>query len=306
MNDETKKASLRESQPVTTLATPTAFSPGSWTESGFVYYGRLLSQEIRRVPSSGGTPEVVADLAGNAGNLRCVEVLPGEAAILATIGGSVRLVNVQDGSHEAFLDNAVCPRYASSGHLVFGRGNTLFAVAFDPENFTMKGSPVPVLEGVDMTRGAGTTTDRPLQFAFSRTGHLFYVPQWSRDIQIVRVDRAGKTEPLLEIAGQYSAPAVSPDGDAIAVQDAASDLWILEWERDVLRRVTFDPGSESRPIWTPDGEHLTYFSVQDGGPSFEWIRSDGVANAKCSWSSETSRSARRARRTGLRTAPCLR
>ena len=217
LTDETKKASLREDQPATTLSSGATFEAGTWTESGFVYYGRPPLREVQRVSSSGGAPEVVAKF--DDGALRCVEVLPGENAVLATVGSDVKLIHLRDGAQEPFLENALCPRYAPSGHLVFGRGNALFAVAFDPESLMINGSPVPVLEGVTLGWGGQTT-----QFAFSKTGHLLYVPQSRLDVGIMRVDRAGTTEPLLRTPGQFSSVSVSPDGTAIAVHDTASDL----------------------------------------------------------------------------------
>ena len=61
----------------------------------------------------------------------------------------------------------------------------------------------------------------------------------------------------------------SPDGHQLAldIYDGAQwDVWIYDWERDNLSRLTFDPANEGRPIWTPDGRRIV-FTLTGTGPS---------------------------------------
>ncbi len=61
-------------------------------------------------------------------------------------------------------------RYISSGHLVYGVGATLLAVAFDLRRLEVEGTPVPVLEQVKtMPNGAAN-------MSISDAGTLVYVP----------------------------------------------------------------------------------------------------------------------------------
>ena len=59
---------------------------------------------------------------------------------------------------------------------------------------------------------------------------------------------------------------MSPDGTKIAVSVIGPenlDVWIYDLVRDTLMRLTFDPGVELFPIWTPDGQRVA-FGSQDG------------------------------------------
>ena len=56
------------------------------------------------------------------------------------------------------------------------------------------------------------------------------------------LDGAGKTQPLLAKPGFYLRPRLSPDGQrlAISVSDGSNpDIWIYEWQRDTMTRLTF-------------------------------------------------------------------
>ena len=76
----------------------------------------------------------------------------------------------------------------------------------------------------------------------------------------------------------YMSPRLSPDGSRLAVQassDERSDIWVYELAGDTqIRRLTFE-GNNIRPIWTPDGEHVTFASDRDGPLSIYWQAADG-------------------------------
>jgi TolB protein len=39
-----------------------------------------------------------------------------------------------------------------------------------------------------------------------------------------------------------------------------ADVWIYEWARDTLTRLTFDPANDGNPMWTPDGKRIVFAS----------------------------------------------
>ena len=56
------------------------------------------------------------------------------------------------------------------------------------------------------------------------------------------LDSTGKTQPLLAKPGRYQRPSLSPDGQRLALEipeGANRDLWIYQWQRDTLTRLTF-------------------------------------------------------------------
>jgi len=92
------------------------------------------------------------------------------------------------------------------------------------------------------------------QFDFSRTGTFVYLAgkggswNWS----IFWLDSSGKTQPLRATPGTYFAPRFSPDGKRLALtisEGSNSDIWIYEWERDTISRLTFGPEFDSWPVW---------------------------------------------------------
>ena len=69
--------------------------------------------------------------------------------------------------------------------------------------------------------------------------------------------------------GAYRDPALSPDERKVAVArvDPATgthDIWLLEPTREVMSRLTFQPGDEISPVWSPDGSRIVFASDRDG------------------------------------------
>jgi serine/threonine-protein kinase len=59
-----------------------------------------------------------------------------------------------------------------------------------------------------------------------------------------------------------------------------TDTWVYEWERDTLTRLTFGGEFNSSPVWTTDGQRITYSSRETSGvSSLYWKRADGAGDA---------------------------
>jgi Tol biopolymer transport system component len=130
-------------------------------------------------------------------------------------------------------------------------------VPFDANRLQVKGSPVPVLEGVQNLVGPFAS------FGFSDSGTLAYVTgvaPASANNTLVWVDRNGAEQPLPAPPRRYVAPAISPDGKRVAVHIAdgspisnKSDIWLYGLARGELTRLTLDERSIV-PVWTPDSK----------------------------------------------------
>jgi hypothetical protein len=116
--------------------------------------------------------------------------------------------------------------------------------------------------------------------ALSASGTLVY-----SDVQplarLVWLDESNTQRPLLDVKADYHhEPALSPDGKRVAValrESGNTDLWVYEWERDQRTRLTFVPGGDSSPVWTPDGKYVVFSSTRHGGvENLYAIRSDGA------------------------------
>ena len=80
--------------------------------------------------------------------------------------------------------------------------------------------------------------------------------------RMVWVDRSGIEEALTAEPRGYRDPRISPDGDraAVTVDNDDGDIWIWEFDRDTLTRLTFAPEGDSAPVWAADGEQIVFRS----------------------------------------------
>src|SRR5262249_37648652 len=160
--------------------------------------------------------------------------------------------------------------YVSSGHLVYIAEGTLRAVPFDLARLETRGTPVTVLPRVVTTpEGAG-------DFVVAADGTLAYVDAPGAKATAARtlvwVDRQGREETLTAAPRPYFHPRLSPDGTrvAVAIEDQENDIWVWDFARRTLDRLTFGPASDFAPVWTPDGRRLVFFSQRDGGGGVVW------------------------------------
>ena len=92
------------------------------------------------------------------------------------------------------------------------------------------------------------------------------------------VDRQGRETPIPAPPRAYVYPRLSPDGTRVAVSatDQEYDIWVWDLGRTTLTRVTFDPGFDAYPVWTPDGRRLIFSSERAGARNLFWQAADGT------------------------------
>jgi serine/threonine-protein kinase len=71
---------------------------------------------------------------------------------------------------------------------------------------------------------------------------------------------------------------LSPDGKRVALdsRDEESDIWIWDFERQNLTRLTFDSGLDRAPIWTTDGRRIAFTSQVGAKLRLYWQVADGT------------------------------
>jgi Tol biopolymer transport system component len=86
--------------------------------------------------------------------------------------------------------------------------------------------------------------------------------------KLVWFDRSGAALKDAEVESRTIAnPELSPDGRRVAFNQMASgnnDIWVLDMERGVQSRLTFDEGLDHSPLWSPDGSHVVFWSNRKG------------------------------------------
>ena len=162
----------------------------------------------------------------------------------------------------------MAPTDVATGHMVFWREGSLWAVPFDPDRLTVSGTPVAVVEGVEIHVPQGGPN-----YAVGSDGTLVYIAAGEDVLEqrsLVWVDREGRSESANGNLRAYRSLRLSPDGQRVAVSagDVNVDIWIDDLTQHMSNRFTFDPAFDLWPVWTPDGEHIVFTSGRDGAVDF--------------------------------------
>ena len=271
---------------VTVLGVGTETRGATWGVDDTIIFGTNTSSGLWRVPVGGGTPELLTTLdeANGEINHSWPELLPGGEAVLFTTRRSVVNADLLDqiavrhlgtGEQRVLVSSGTYPKYVPTGHLVYAFAGTLRAVPFDLDQLTVTGNPVGVLEGV-FTKVSGAA-----DVAVAQDGSLVYVTGVESQVvprTLALVDRNGQIEPLGVPPAAYRSPRLSSDGSKLAVWtegEERSDVWVYDLSGETQIRQLTQGGQNGFPIWTPDGERLTFSSDRDGGQSIYWQPADG-------------------------------
>jgi serine/threonine-protein kinase len=168
-------------------------------------------------------------------------------------------------------------RYLPVGLITYALADNLFAVPFDVNTLKVTGGPVPIAQGVLRAAGGNTAT---ANYGVSVSGSLVYVAdtggRFGR-LTLVWVDRQGKEEGLNVPERSYFYARLSPDGTRIAldIRDQDNDIWTWDIARQSLARLTFDPGLNRSPEWSPDGKRIAFSARRDNSENIYWQAADG-------------------------------
>ena len=239
----------------------------------------VLDLGLVRIPAGGGDPVTIARL-DDGRQYWYPQVLPGNQAVLVTASllqpdaGDVMLLDLESSEKRTLVPDAIAGQYVPSGHLVFVRGGDIWATRFDLDSLEVVGDPAVIEQGMRVEVGGA------IQMAVAADGTLVYIPglQEVENNTLGLVDRNGEVERLNVAPGRYVAPRLSPDGSQLAVQtnegNNKGDIWVYDMSRNTqIRRLT-QGGTNIRPIWTPDGERVTFASVRDGAQGIFWQPAD--------------------------------
>jgi serine/threonine-protein kinase len=246
-----------------------------WPEDDAIYY--VNNCTIERLSLTGGEPEDIAEHPGFA----CPEPVPLRGKYLLyerRVGNELTRADVVV---ESLDDGTVTPLFPGKqpyflepGYLVYYDLTLgLMARAFDPDTLEYS-SPVAISTDI-----AFPVPDAAVHFRISPDGTLAYVRgEASFDASITIVDEEGLIETLAFPPGNYSYPALSPDGSLLALQVSSgdsSDIFVFDLLGDSEpRQLTSDGGSE-HPAWSPDGLSITYASNRAGNPAIYRQPADG-------------------------------
>jgi Tol biopolymer transport system component len=248
-------------------------SDGSWSRQGVIVFDASSTDPIRRVSAAGGVPAEVAtpDTSQGETGVGWPIFLPDGKHFLYVADlqqGKSRLKVGTLDSHETRTVGSVEGRveFAPSGYVLYVSEGTLLARPFSTRSLAFTGEPVPVAEHVTTPAGGNGFSS----FSVSDNGVLAYLPgTQAAESDLVWLSRDGKELGKVGQPAAYYNLALSPDETRLAVgmQDARSqsdDIWVFDLKRNVPTRLTFDPGNDIWPVWSPDGKWIAFGSNRGG------------------------------------------
>ncbi|HLQ78896.1 MAG TPA: hypothetical protein VK210_16175, partial [Terriglobia bacterium] len=147
--------------------------------------------------------------------------------------------------------------YVSPGYFLAVMGGRLNAWRMDASGHVEKGDPVVVADGIEGN------------ISVSNTGLMIYrkaSPVAGK--QLMWFEHSGKQIGPVGAVANYGGVDLSPTGDRAAVDITTinnRDVWVMDLNRAVPSRITFDASSEWTAIWSPNGEQLAFAS--NGSPN---------------------------------------
>jgi serine/threonine protein kinase len=285
-----KKIDVTGGPPVLLCDAPDARG-GAWSNKGVIVFApQVLAGGLSSVPAAGGMPSPVATHKGSGGaySNRWPEFLPDGKHFLYLSGdlsapGTNKLgvyVGAVGTNEEKFLLQADSDAlYAPPGYLLFLRGDTLMAQRFDAGSQKLEGEVFPVAEHV-----GSPSQFRLGLFSVSRTGLLIFTSSGAGSTggQLVWVDANGKEMNKVGPPGVFF-PRLSPDGKRAAYGATAGsgspNLWLMDLERGVQTRFTFNSGGDIGPVWSPDSTRVVYTSVRKGNYDLYVKNASGAGSA---------------------------
>ncbi len=246
---------------------------GSWSSGGVIIWAvpsapppplKGAGAYMSRIPDAGGTPmQVLGTEGGYSAHFlpdgrRFVFVRRGEH------GGDLWLASLNPDEKPRRVGEVGEHPTWSAGHLLSVVNGVLMAQPFDLARGEFTGESFPlkaplasrVLFGMIFT-----------DFSANTRGMLVYPPQTNSLTELRWRDRTGKQLGSLGAPGEYYTPRISPDGRQVAFSRRDgnnSNIWVANPHGNSLTRLTFDPGIDENPVWSPDGAAVTFGNNASG------------------------------------------
>ena len=301
-----KKISVSGGSPQTLCDAPSGRG-GTWNRDGVILFVPSTGDRVHRVAASGGASSPVTQIDVSKGEFghtwpfflpdgrhflyvsyaaRAARPEDASSVFLASLDSNEQRLLFHARSNVAY---APLSPGAAQGHLLYWQSGALHARPFDAKRLRFTGEAFPVAEQVRFVGGSGTAV-----FSVSETGVLAYQSSPRGELsQLTWFDRSGRGLESVGPAADYYHPRLSHDGHRVAVsiidpQTAYSDIWIHDLGRRVSTRLTFGPGVNIFPIWSPDDERVVFASNRKGPLDLYQRRASGTGGDEPLLSSATT------------------
>ena len=282
---EMRKVPVSGGTPLT-LCKVTRSRGASWRPDGTIVFTPTPASALFRVSAAGGEaqPLTTLDKAKKEVTHRWPQVLPGGKAVIFTShtqstadfdNATIEVLILATGERKVLQKGGSYGRYVPSGHLVYVSKATLFAVPFD---LARSRSPARRRRSCRMSSGTRRKAQRSLRSRRPACSPTCAADPRSPSTRSSRSTAEGARRKLLDEAGAYGNPRLSPDGKRLSLtvlRDGNFDIWVYDLERGVPTRLTFDDAPDTEQVWSPDGRFIVFSSGRAGADNLYRKRADG-------------------------------
>lgn len=262
----------------------------AWSNDGWIYYTDSSGQtasSLFRIRAEGGQPEVVTTTTGSIVQSP-LAVGDGRFVIFVdnvrnrTAGNSpISVLDTQTRQTRVLLETGGASlAVTATGHLLFVRDGSLFAVPFDLNRQGVSGAPREVLAGIQYDPSNGVA-----QYAVSSNGTLVYRSGAAPGTTLMWADARGALRAFPEERIYYD-PRLSPDGRFVAAEvlGDSDDIWVLDLTRGTQTKLSLGSEEDETPAWSPDGRWVAWSTNRDAKRVIVRKRADGSGQEEVLWS----------------------
>jgi hypothetical protein len=248
--------------PIVLADTPNARG-GSWSDDNVIVYSPDTRAGLYRVAANGGTPVLLTNPTEGMTTNRCPIVLPGGKSFLYLAANhflpdsraTALHWRTMDGRTDRVVTQTLANVAYNDGKLLMLRDSTLVGQPFDAARGVLTGAPSIVVQNVRFD----PSTWHGVFDAAGRT--LIYQPGGAiSGTHLIWFGRDGKNLGGLGDVAKYYDLKLSPDGHRLVTNagEPRADIWVIDIDRDVRTRLTFEGSMNEAPVWSANGNEIIY------------------------------------------------
>ena len=241
-----------------------------WLADDTIVFSPNPTASLMRVSAQGGAePAVLTQLDATKQDKthRTPLGVPGGRAVVFVIGSDeiatyddarIVVLNLETKHITELVNGGYAPRFSPTGHLLYVKHESVFAVAFDPTTLETSGSAIQVLKSVASLPSFGVA-----DYDVASTGALVFAPggnETSRD-ELRWIDREGNVQRMQAEPREYFMIDASHDDRRLAVTVGGANNVVYAYDIATAKftRVTFRFDVEGA-VWTHNDSRITYWS----------------------------------------------